>query len=50
MFTRPTFKVGRYLKTSQKPVADPEFPRLRGCQPQGGGTNLLFDQNFPQTA
>ena len=30
-----------------KAVADPGFPR-RGRQQQGGGTSLLFGQNFPK--
>ena len=33
-------------------VAGTEFPRLGGggANPQGGGANLLFSQNFPKTA
>ena len=29
-------------------VADPEFPRGGGANPQGGGANLLFGQKFPK--
>ena len=45
---RTTFCTVRYLRTSQKPVVDPEFPRQGVANTQSGGPSLLFGQIVPK--